>query len=105
VPFPENQVGLTGKSSRGGFGVNVVAHETAVLVGKVLQGLELVAAALDGREDRRSRRHHRDVATRGAHRHFFVREEVLVKAGAAGALVVSTPSVTTRFWLRTPKLS
>ncbi len=69
----------------------VAADEAARLVRDVFEPLERIAAALDGRHDRRARRIHFDVAAERADRHLFVRVEVLVEPGAAHPFGVIDP--------------
>ena len=56
----------------------------------MFESLERVAAALDGSHDRGAARVHLDVSAERAHRDFLVGVRVLVEAGAAHALGVST---------------
>jgi hypothetical protein len=59
--------------------------EAPALVGDVLQSGELIAAALDRRDERDAGRAHRHVGAGGADRDLLMREVVLIEACAAGA--------------------
>ena len=87
VPFPVDQVRLAGRvAARRRAAVRVRADEAARLVRDFLEAGELVAAALDRRDDRRAGRVHAHVLTGRADRDFILREVVLVDARAAAAL-------------------